>query len=58
MFKEDNDGEKTMKVPFIISANLETSLKEMGTGHNNPKKSSTNKINKHTSSGYSLFTNR
>ena len=28
----------------------------MSTCHNNPKKSSTAKINKHTSSGYSLFT--
>ena len=28
----------------------------MSTCRNNPKKSSTTKINKHTSSGYSLFT--
>ena len=28
----------------------------MNTRHNNPKKSSTTKINKHTASGYSLFT--
>ena len=28
----------------------------MSTCHNNPEKSSTNKINKHTASGYSLFT--
>ena len=28
----------------------------MNTSHNNPKKSSTTKINKHTPSGYSLFT--
>ena len=28
----------------------------MGTCYNNPKKSSTTKINKHTPSGYSLFT--
>ena len=27
----------------------------MNTCHNNPKKSSTTKINKHTPSGYSLF---
>ena len=58
MFKEDNRGEKSMKVPFIISANLESLLEKMSTGHNNPKKSSTTKINKHTSSGYLLFTNR
>ena len=29
----------------------------MNTCHNNPKKPSTTKINKHTASGYSLFTN-
>ena len=28
----------------------------MNTCHNNPEKSSTNKINKHTPSGYSFFT--
>ena len=28
----------------------------MSTCHNNPKNSSTTKINKHTASGYSLFT--
>ena len=28
----------------------------MSTYHNNPKKSSTTKINKHTASGYSLLT--
>ena len=28
----------------------------MNTCHNNPEKSSTTKINKHTPSGYSLFT--
>ena len=29
----------------------------MNTCHNNPDKSSTIKVNKHTPSGYSLFTN-
>ena len=28
----------------------------MNTSHNNPEKSSTAKVNKHTPSGYSLFT--
>ena len=46
-----------MKVPFIIHADLESLLEKMNTCHNNPKKSSTTKINKHTVSGYSLFTN-
>ena len=49
-------GEKFMKVPFIIYADLESLLEKMSTCHNNLKKSSTTKINKHTSSGYSLFT--
>ena len=31
-------------------------LERIDTCHNNPKKSSTNKINKHITSGYSLFT--
>ena len=45
-----------MKVPFIIYADVESLLEKMNTGHNNPEKSSTTKINKHTPSGYSLFT--
>ena len=45
-----------MKVPFIIYADLESLLAKMNTCHNNPEKSSTTKINKHTPSGYSLFT--
>ena len=45
-----------MKVPFIIYANLESLLEKVNTCHNNPEKSSTTKINKHTPSGYSLFT--
>ena len=62
MPKEDNKilkynhGEKSMKVPFIIYADLESLLEKTSTCHNNPKKSSTAKINKHTLSGYSLFT--
>ena len=51
-----NRGEKSVKVPFIIYAYLETLLEKMSTCHNNPKNSSTNKTNKHTPSGYSLFT--
>ena len=48
-----NPGERPMKVPFIIYADLECLLKKLKTCHNNPEKSSTTKINKHTSSGYS-----
>ena len=45
-----------MKVPFIIYVDVEFLLEKMNTCHNNPEKSSTTKINKHTPSGYSLFT--
>ena len=45
-----------MKVLFIIFADLESLLENMNNYHNNPKKSSTTKINKPTPSGYSLFT--
>ena len=51
-----NHGEKSMKVPFIIFADLECLLEKMSTCINNPKESSTTKINKHTPSGYSIFT--
>ena len=60
MPKEDNkvlkhiQGEKSMKVGFITCADLEY----MSTSYNNPKTSSTTKINKHAASGYSLFTYR
>ena len=51
-----NHGEKSIKVPFTIYSDLESLLKKMNTCHNNPEKSSITKINKHTPSGYSLFT--
>ena len=51
-----NHGEKSMKVPFIIYADLESLFEKMNTCHHNPKKSSTTKTNKHALSGYSLFT--
>ena len=51
-----NHGEKFMKVPFIIYADLKCLLEKMGTYHNNPEKLSTTKINEHKASGYSLFT--
>ena len=51
-----NHGEKSMKVPFIIYADVEPLLEKMSTGHNNPKNSSTTKINKYAPSGYSLLT--
>ena len=51
-----NHGEKSMKVPFIIYADLECLLEKMSTCINNPNESSAIKINKHTPSGYSIFT--
>ena len=50
-----NHGEKSMKAPFIIYADLESLLENMSTCYGSPEKSSTTKINKHTPSGYSLF---
>ena len=51
-----NHGEKSMTAPFIIYVDLECLLEKMSTCYNNPKQSSTTKINKYTPSGYSLFT--
>ena len=45
-----------MNVAFIIYADLESLLEKMNTCHNNPKKSSTTKINKRTPYSYSLLT--
>ena len=45
-----------MKVPFTIYADLDSLLQKTSTCHNNLEKSSTTKINKHTPSGYALFT--
>ena len=51
-----NHGEKSMKLPFVIYADLECLLEKMSACQNNPNKSSTTKINKHKQTGYSLFT--
>ena len=51
-----NHGERSMKVPFIISADWESLLEKLSTCHNNSQKSSTIKIKKQMRSGYSLFT--
>ena len=53
-----NQGEKFIKLPFVIYADLECLLEKMSTCINNPNESSTTEINKHTPSGYSIFTNR
>ena len=51
-----NLGEKCMKVPFAIYVDLEFLLENISFCYNDPNKLSTTKINKHTPSGYSLFT--
>ena len=51
-----NQGEKSIKLPFVVYADLECLLEKMSTCYNNPEESSTTKINKHAPSGYSIFT--
>ena len=51
-----NQGEKSIKLPFVVYADLEYLLEKMIICYNNPEESSTTKINKHTPSGYSIFT--
>ena len=54
---KNNHGEKPMKnLPFVIYADLECLLEKMSTCINNPNESSTTEINKHTPSGYLIFT--
>ena len=55
-FIKYNHGEKSMKLSFVIYADLECLLEKLSTCINNPNESSTTKINKHTPSGYSIFT--
>ena len=50
-----NHGEKSLKLPFVIYADLECLLEKMSTCINNPNESSTTEINKHTPSVYSIF---
>ena len=49
-------GGKSLKVPFIIYADLGCLLQKINTCKNNPKKSYTEKKAKHKPSGYSLVT--
>ena len=49
-------GEKLLKVPFTIYADLECLLKKINTCQNNPEKSYTEKKAMHRPSGYSLVT--
>ena len=51
-----NQGEKSIKLPFVVYADLECLLEKMSTCQNILNESSTTEINKHVPSGYSLFT--
>ena len=51
-----NQREKSIKSVFIIYADLESLLEKISTCYNNLVESSTTEINKHTPSGYLLFT--
>ena len=51
-----NQGEKSIRSPFIIYADLECLLEKISACYNNFEESSTIEINKHTPFGYSLFT--
>ena len=55
ILKHDH-GEKSMRAPFIVYADFESLLEKMDTSYDNLEKPPTTKINKHTPSGYSLFT--
>ena len=50
-----NQGEKSIRSPFIIYADLDCLLEKISTCYNNLEESSTTEINKHTPSGYLLF---
>ena len=51
-----NQGEKSIKLSFIVYADLECLLEKMSTCYNTLEESSTTKVNRHTPSGYSIFT--
>ena len=51
-----NQGEKSIKLPFLVCADLEWLLEKMSMCQNNAKESSTTEINRHVPSGYSSFT--
>ena len=51
-----NQGGKSIKLPFIVYADLECLLEKMSTCYNTREEPSTTKINKHTPSSYSIFT--
>ena len=52
-----NHGEKSMRAPFVIYADLECLVEKMHSCQNNPEKFYTQKKIRHILSGYPLFTN-
>ena len=53
---EFNQGQKFDKVPFIIYADLKCIIEKIDECKNNPENSSTTKIGKHITSGFSVST--
>ena len=51
-----NHGEESVKFPFVIYAGTVSLLERTDTCHNNQENTLITKINKHTTCGYSLFT--
>ena len=51
-----NQGEKSIKLPFVVYADLEFLLEKIITCQNNSNESSITEVNKHTPLVYSLFT--
>ena len=51
-----NQGLKSIELPFVVYADSECLLEKISTCQNNPRESSTTEIDKHSPSGYSLFT--
>ena len=51
-----NHGEKSIKLPFVVYADLECLLEKMSTCYNNPEASSTTKINTYTIGLFNIYT--
>ena len=50
-----NQGEKSIKLPFIVYTDLECLLEKMSTCYNNPEESSTTKTNKHAIGLFNIY---
>ena len=51
-----NQGEKSIKLPFVVYADLECLLEKIGTCQNNRNELSTTEINKHTIGLFIIYT--